>query len=355
MIGYCLVEVIGPQDFKDFVDSLNHIHEWASTHGIINFFLLLNYPYKVYGNFIDNYKLLYFETFSNYVFNSYNHYPEKRSTFWNSDSNKKLILTGIPSRINRIYLLSKLWKQSKLENTIWTLFEPFSSRVKRDCRLITKHLSDDEYQDFCDVAFKRLELDPVESLNFELVSLSKLNHFAISKSYFEQTSLSIVCETFFKKGQPQKDLSEKTWRAIYNRHPFIIAGTIGIRKTLEELGFKTFIEYMKYDYDEISDPYARVDAILENAEYFLFNIENNKESINRDIEYNFNKFLELVEQNKKIVSYLQEEFYISTYMLDEVFNATSSLDNKNLSMDIFYELDCKQVKNDDIIYNNSNR
>jgi hypothetical protein len=71
--------------------------------------------------------------------------------------------------------------------------------------------------------------------------LDQYNHFAIE----------IVGETYFSGNTFFP--TEKTWRPILLKTPFIIQGPTGFLKNLRDLGFKTFRDYWDEGYDE--DPY----------------------------------------------------------------------------------------------------
>ena len=55
-------------------------------------------------------------------------------------------------------------------------------------------------------------------------------------------------------------MSEKTFRPIAGRQPFIVAGPRYTLRTLSEMGYKTFGDYIDESYDEIPDAVKRLDA-----------------------------------------------------------------------------------------------
>jgi hypothetical protein len=72
--------------------------------------------------------------------------------------------------------------------------------------------------------------------------------------------VDVICETrvagnvFF--------VTEKTWRCILARRPFIIMGSRNFLSNLKKLGFKTFDQFWREDYDEYGMQH-RVKAIEE--------------------------------------------------------------------------------------------
>ena len=60
--------------------------------------------------------------------------------------------------------------------------------------------------------------------------------------------------------------TEKTWKTIRAKHPFIITSVPYILQGLRELGYKTFHPYIDESYDTIEDDETRVMAIMDEVE-----------------------------------------------------------------------------------------
>lgn len=60
--------------------------------------------------------------------------------------------------------------------------------------------------------------------------------------------------------------TEKTWKTIRAKHPFIITSVPNTLKGLHELGYKTFHPYIDESYDTIEDDETRVMAIMDEVE-----------------------------------------------------------------------------------------
>lgn len=79
--------------------------------------------------------------------------------------------------------------------------------------------------------------------------------------------LSLVAETlFFESVENQIFISEKTWKAVMNFHPFLIIGDAHTLKTLKDLGFRTFHPYMDESYDEVSDHEKRLKLVIDELQ-----------------------------------------------------------------------------------------
>lgn len=71
-------------------------------------------------------------------------------------------------------------------------------------------------------------------------------NFDVIKQY-DQVFLDVACETYFTGNTFFP--TEKTWRAIISKTPFVTQGPIGFLKNLKRLGFKTFNQYWPEEYD----------------------------------------------------------------------------------------------------------
>ena len=87
----------------------------------------------------------------------------------------------------------------------------------------------------------------------------------INKLY-EDTYFSVVSETIFFTGyrnwEDSAFLSEKTFKAILFKHPFILVATPNTLKYLKAIGYKTFSPVIDESYDSIEDNTLRMIAIL---------------------------------------------------------------------------------------------
>lgn len=78
---------------------------------------------------------------------------------------------------------------------------------------------------------------------------------------YEQTHIEVVLETQFDDSRIQ--LTEKILRPIACGQPFILASTLGCLDYLRKYGFKTFDSVWDESYDQIADPYQRLESITD--------------------------------------------------------------------------------------------
>jgi hypothetical protein len=76
----------------------------------------------------------------------------------------------------------------------------------------------------------------------------------------QQAFLYVSVETVLQYPYPY--LTEKTFRAILHKRPFVILGAQGSLAQIKKLGFKTFDHIWNEDYDLIQDPNHRTRAVI---------------------------------------------------------------------------------------------
>lgn len=86
----------------------------------------------------------------------------------------------------------------------------------------------------------------------------------VNRPYYQNSLISLVTETnFYNK---EVTLTEKSFKPLKEKHPFILVGVPGCLQGLRELGYKTFSEFWDESYDTITDPIPRmreIDRILQ--------------------------------------------------------------------------------------------
>lgn len=125
--------------------------------------------------------------------------------------------------------------------------------------------------------------------------------------YHDNSYFSLITETnFYKKDSPGAHISmttsedaifitEKTYKAMMLKHPFIIAGFNNSLKTLQELGFKTFHPYIDESYDSIENDDQRLEAIVKEVERLCAFTDSQwlewQTNVKDIVEHNFNVLL----------------------------------------------------------------
>jgi len=90
------------------------------------------------------------------------------------------------------------------------------------------------------------------------------NHaVTMAEDLYERTYFSVVSETFYFNDDTTNAVfpSEKTFKPMYQLHPFIMVSRPHFLKELKKLGFRTFDQWFDESYDDIEDDVSRAAAI----------------------------------------------------------------------------------------------
>jgi UDPglucose 6-dehydrogenase len=91
----------------------------------------------------------------------------------------------------------------------------------------------------------------------------KINHWdSQNHSFATNNIIFIITETLFFNGNTELFLTEKTFKPMALKMPFIIVGTCGILRKLREMGYITFNELWDESYDDEPDPKIRMEKIV---------------------------------------------------------------------------------------------
>lgn len=143
------------------------------------------------------------------------------------------------------------------------------------------------YLDTQDLVTNRAMIEPGDSINY----------------FYENTYFSLISETNYYTVHPGYErsqfLSEKAFKGIAYKHPFILLSTPGTLNCLTKIGYQTFDGIIDETYDTIENDGDRFKAILLETER-LCNMNNNDLSdwLNKAKEicdYNYNVLI-----NKKV-------------------------------------------------------
>jgi len=97
-------------------------------------------------------------------------------------------------------------------------------------------------------------------------------------------------------------LTEKTYRPMFGMQPFILVSNPGCLNQLRNMGFETFPEFFDESYDEIENPWHRMDAILvqikEICSLSYEEIHDRYYSIFWKLEANRNRLIEIADDRE---------------------------------------------------------
>lgn len=123
--------------------------------------------------------------------------------------------------------------------------------------------------------------------------------FFCNESWYDQTAFSICVETITEPGPDTVFLTEKTFKPIALRHPFMIVGCKGSLQLLRETGFETYSNLFDESYDSLPNDTQRIDHIHHQVKNFQF---HRYDTLTREkMEYNHRLFYNELEVNRRYV------------------------------------------------------
>lgn len=190
--------------------------------------------------------------------------------------NKLLLMFNGEARPDRGFMLASLLKHDLVDRSYVSAYhtvDDYRIRVH-----LTKDGSDASHltglnDELLEILYNNEERFPIE-LSRQNYGLSASNSMhpvddcdKYNDSYFSLIHETIFYDTSFNNSGhiPTLFLTEKTYKAIAAKHPFIIAQRPGILQALREQGYRTFSPFIDESYDLIDDDIARLHAIRDEV------------------------------------------------------------------------------------------
>jgi hypothetical protein len=278
------------------------IRDILKDYNIKNYKFIMNTTMELYStDKIDKSDCIFVNFFIVFTFMHSFRKNQKINETWNRESDKALFLMGKIDKLNRLPLLYKLYKDNILDNVIYSLFVT-KKRFENAHKMIP--IPYDEYKSFVEKHQKKLD-NPTFFNNGRTVPFSQgssmanvlTNGFPFDEKLYQDSCLSIIAETWFDKYMDSPlFITEKTYKPMINKHPFIMACVPGALKYLNNLGFHTFEKYtLIKDYDDIDDDELRLESIVKNVKYFLEIKNEYADEIQKSVDHNFTHLNNLLE------------------------------------------------------------
>jgi hypothetical protein len=110
---------------------------------------------------------------------------------------------------------------------------------------------------------------------------------------YANSHISVTIETLFDYGESDFHTTEKTFKPIVYKKPFIMFSSHLFLKNLRKMGYATFHPYIDETYDTIEDPKLRADAVVAEMQRIsnLSEEDFNQLMLNcqERVEWNFNR------------------------------------------------------------------
>lgn len=333
IIGLLLVDGFLYKDNDRFYSILQKIYQEGTQLGIKKFYLMpgmcADYQEELDERSLD-YEILNWDFPINQMYQSYKDKLDQVPA-WNPDADKFLFLGGVPSRPNRIGLMSKYYDAKLLGRGVWSFFPPWTDDDQQWCREHLSYYTDQEYNEFlekCDCAVDEKyavskdysRVSGKEMADRDLLDSPWLNDCGwIDPNVYRNTSVSIISEgSCYPPAVDFEFLTEKIWRAVINNHPFIVADHPDRFTFMKRVGLKTFEEYLAVPgYAYLPNEDERLNMVVSNTEYFLDNVDKYKDQIAKDIEHNKSVMFAILERDKELIKWLKQELLVSDASIEK--------------------------------------
>jgi hypothetical protein len=107
-----------------------------------------------------------------------------------------------------------------------------------------------------------------------------------------ESFLYVVTETCF--WEDKEHLTEKVFKPIVSRQPFVLLGCANNLQYLRDYGFRTFDQWWDESYDKIEDPVERLQAVVQIIKDICSRSDQELEQMlvemTEVLEYNYQRF-----------------------------------------------------------------
>lgn len=198
---------------------------------------------------------------------------------------KKFLCFNRVPRIQRLILLAELLNRDLVKDSFYSFsFEDVIKDSWEETKFKFQNILGDESQSSKSILTMIIQTIDSHIQKFPLVlDRSETNDNPViinqaEKKWHDNSYFSVVNETiFFKSNTIFANLSlmsyidgvffsEKTYKPIYYKQPFILAGFPKSLSKLRNLGYKTFHPYINESYDDEPDDLLRLDMIVEEIQ-----------------------------------------------------------------------------------------
>ena len=221
----------------------------------------------------------------------------------NLDNDKFLYITGKPDKKHRIFPLYELYQRNELSNCEWSLH--YKSYLEDAVRCHLPDMSDDAYQEFITATTKKID-DVSPTFQKDTIDFNPIFFNPISEIY-TKTAVSLVTETIFHP-KLYWFITEKTWRAINNFHPFVLLDYNKTYEYLHSLGIDTFQYAVKHPYESLVGPEEDVIRMcVDNVLHMLDNKDLYREELTKSVLHNKKIFTDLATMyNNNVNPYIED-------------------------------------------------
>jgi hypothetical protein len=252
----------------DFLEGDAFILTCSAPYGQIEYDRLMG----VHG-WTKRMNILYVNNFESYIKGNIRHIHDKIGSYTVNIKPKKFVCFNKIQRLHRVMLLSKMYENNLVDKGFysfqgssddWLSF--YTSRhdmrqnpdIEKMIQTLIAHK--DEFPLVLNITKDRN--NPID-LTIEDIKYHADSYFSIvTETYFyhDYKKYHGMCWAYY---EDTLFISEKTYKAIAFKHPFIVLGFNGTLSYLRKIGYKTFHPYIDESYDEVHDDELRFKMVTD--------------------------------------------------------------------------------------------
>lgn len=197
---------------------------------------------------------------------------------------KRFSILSRQYKLDRLKLFLELVNDDLLNNFLYTFHNifPYGEVITYSNDSLKQHISAEH---------NSMKLEKwIDGIPYSMENTGEIPRDITKYRFILDSFIHVVVETFYSRCHCNVSwITEKTYKSIMCKRPFILYSTVNTLKDLKKLGYKSYHPYINESYDDIVDNTSRMKAIV--AE------------IKRISEMSNNEFSELINSCKEITEY----------------------------------------------------
>ena len=240
---------------------------------------------------------------------------------YHADACQALCLTGTMDRINRIGMLAVFFKREQLDQVRYSWLMPDS-----DLNLTRYNASKDicdqigvNYQQL-EAVSKHAEINETPHAVLNLLESDKIykfkeKQFNLDPIHWRKTKFSLVTETIFNS-RNHFCITEKTWMAVYNRHPLLIINHPGANQWINQQGIVTVDKLVAPEFDNMCLDWAKLN-LCADITMDLLNTQYYDQQLLQIAEQNFLVMQRICEYSEQTLTGLAQSLNLALESIQE--------------------------------------
>lgn len=234
---------------------------------------------------------------------------------FNPNATKFLFIPGKPYKYHRIRPIFYLYQKGLLnDNCEWSCYTNHSMR-----ELVYEYVSELNFEEYD--TFLRSVTRQLDTIDVTMSTGSyHYNGFPIDSSLYSTTKCSLISETNFNQPQRSKFITEKTWRTVCNKHPFVLLEHAETYRFLESLGIDTFQYAVLHPSNTLlGDNENILIKCMENILFMLKHTSGLEDRLHASTEHNY-KLYEFAVNRHKLAVHDLIDFHIHNGTIQHEFS-----------------------------------